>query len=158
IGVIRNGRPTIKYARLGGHDTYVNSLDVRVIGIAGGSMVRVRGNTISDVGPRSAHIAGLPYSAFAALEEIQDPQLELFRPKDGDPDNYVAIRTARGKRYAITNTCAANVLGYARPGWHAHGNAESARRAVAPLAERLGLSVEQTARRILETASQKVIP
>ncbi|MEO8009744.1 MAG: hydantoinase/oxoprolinase family protein, partial [Betaproteobacteria bacterium] len=44
IGVIRNGRPTIKHARVGGHDTYVNSLDVRVIGIAGGSMVRVRGN------------------------------------------------------------------------------------------------------------------
>jgi len=28
IGVIRNGRPTIKHARVGGHDTYVNSLDV----------------------------------------------------------------------------------------------------------------------------------
>src|ERR671929_1509848 len=65
IGVIRNGRPTIKYARVGGHDTYVNSLDVRVIGIAGGSMVRVRGNQICDVGPRSAHIAGLHYAAFA---------------------------------------------------------------------------------------------
>src|SRR6185312_14446859 len=61
IGVIRNGRPTIKYARVGGHDTYVNSLDVRVIGIAGGSMVRMRGSDITDVGPRSAHIAGLHY-------------------------------------------------------------------------------------------------
>ena len=158
IGVIRNGRPTIKYARVGGHDTYVNSLDVRVIGIAGGSMVRVRGNAISDVGPRSAHIAGLPYSAFAAPEDIQDPQLELFRPKDGDPDDYVAVRTASGTRYAITNTCAANVLGYAKPGWHAHGNAESARRAIVPLAQRLGVSVEEAARRILETASSKVIP
>jgi len=158
IGVIRNGRPTIKYARVGGHDTYVSSLDVRVIGIAGGSMVRVRGSAISDVGPRSAHIAGLPYSAFAVPEDIQDPQLELFRPKDGDPDDYAAIRTASGTRYAITNTCAANVLGYARPGWHAHGNAESARRALAPLAERLGVSVEGAARRILETAAQKVIP
>jgi N-methylhydantoinase A len=158
IGVIRNGRPTIKYARVGGHDTYVNSLDVRVIGIAGGSMVRVRGNAISDVGPRSAHIAGLPYSAFAAPEDIQDPQFELFRPKDGDPDDYVAIRTASGTRYAITNTCAANVLGYAKPGWHAHGNAESARRAMAPLAQRLGASVEEAARQILQTASRKVIP
>jgi len=42
IGVIRNGRPTVKYARVGGHETYVSSLDVRVIGIAGGSMVRVK--------------------------------------------------------------------------------------------------------------------
>ena len=40
IGVIRNGRPTVTYARVGGHETYVSSLDVRVIGIAGGSLVR----------------------------------------------------------------------------------------------------------------------
>src|SRR5882672_5309190 len=158
IGVIRNGRPTIKHARVGGHDTYVNSLDVRVIGIAGGSMVRVRGNEVFDVGPRSAHIAGLHYAAFARPEEIVDPRLELFRPKDGDPDDYVAIRSANGERYAITNTCAANVQGYAKPGWHAHGNAESARKAMAPLAQRLGVSVEETARRILEKASGKVIP
>lgn len=158
IGVIRNGRPTIKHAKVGGHDTYVNSLDVRVIGIAGGSMVRLRGNEVFDVGPRSAHIAGLHYAAFAGPEEIVDPRIELFRPKDGDPDDYVAIRSANGERYAITNTCAANVLGYAKPGWHAHGNAESARKAIAPLAQRLGVSVEQTARRILEKASGKVIP
>src|SRR6267142_551685 len=158
IGVIRNGRPTVKYARVGGHETYVNSLDVRVIGIAGGSMVRVRGNDIFDVGPRSAHIAGLHYAAFARPEEIVDPRLELFRPKDGDPDDYVAIRSANGERYAITNTCAANVLGYAKPGWHAHGNADSARKAIAPLAQRLGVSGEETARRILEKASCKVIP
>ena len=158
IGVIRNGRPTVKYARVGGHDTYVNSLDVRVIGIAGGSMVRVSGKDIADVGPRSAHIAGLPYSAFADPADIEDPQLELFRPKDGDPDDYVAIRTRSGKRYAITNTCAANVLDLVKEGWHARGNAESARRAMMPLSERLGVPVEEVARRILEQASRKVIP
>lgn len=158
IGVIRNGRPTIKHARVGGHDTYINSLDVRVIGIAGGSMVRLRGNEVFDVGPRSAHIAGLHYAAFARPDEIVDPRIEQFRPRDGDPDDYVAIRSANGERYAITNTCAANVLGYAKPGWHAHGNAESARKAIAPLAQRLGVSVEEAARRILEKASGKVIP
>ncbi len=158
IGVIRNGRPTIKHAKVGGHDTYVNSLDVRVIGIAGGSMVRVRGNEVFDVGPRSAHIAGLHYAAFARPEEIVDPRLELFRPKEGDPEDYLAIRSASGERYAITNTCAANVLGYAKPGWHAHGNAESARKAITPLAQRLGVSVEEAARRVLEKASGKVIP
>ena len=158
IGVIRNGRPTVKHARVGGHDTYVNSLDVRVLGIAGGSMVRVRGNEIADVGPRSAHIAGLPYAAFAAVEDIQSPELELFSPKPGDPDDYVAVRTVNGTRYAITNTCAANVLEYAKPGWHACGNREAARAALQPLAARLGVSVEEAARRILEKAATKVIP
>ncbi|HEX7812292.1 MAG TPA: hydantoinase/oxoprolinase family protein, partial [Burkholderiales bacterium] len=156
IGVIRNGRPTVKHARVGGHDTYVNSLDVRVIGIAGGSMVRMRGSDIHDVGPRSAHIAGLHYAAFAKPEDIVDPQIELFRPKDGDPDDYIAIRCAGGERYALTNTCAANILGYAKAGWHAHGNAESARRAFAPLAERAGITVEEAARRVLQKAAAKV--
>ena len=156
IGVIRNGRPTIKHARVGGHDTYVNSLDVRVIGIAGGSMVRMRGNDIHDVGPRSAHIAGLHYAAFAKPEDIVDPQIELFCPKDGDPDDYLAIRCANGERYALTNTCAANVLGYAKEGWHAHGNAESARRAFAPLAQRIGSTIEEAARRVLAKAAGKV--
>lgn len=39
IGVIKNGRPAIDYTIIGGHRTYVNSLDVRVIGDAGGSMI-----------------------------------------------------------------------------------------------------------------------
>src|SRR4029077_4601398 len=109
IGVIRNGRPTVKYARVGGHETYVSSLDVRVIGIAGGSMVRVRDGKLIDVGPRSAHIAGLPYAAFAKPEDIGEPRVELFQPKPDDPGDYVAVRCANGMRYAITNSCAANV-------------------------------------------------
>ena len=158
IGVIRNGRPTVKYARVGGHETYVSSLDVRVIGIAGGSMVRVKDGRLVDVGPRSAHIAGLPYSAFARPEDIVDPRIELFQPKADDPTDYVAVRVANGTRYAITNTCAANVLGYAKPGLHAYGNPESAERAMAALAQLIGRSIEDTARAILDIATDKVIP
>src|SRR5207342_3368379 len=158
IGVIRNGRPTVKYARVGGHETYVSSLDVRVVGIAGGSMVRARNGKLVDVGPRSAHIAGLPYAAFARPEDIVDPTIEFFQPKSDDPDDYVAVRSANGTRYAITNTCAANVLGYAKPGLHASGNPESAQRAIAALAEFIGKSIKDTARAILDIATDKVIP
>jgi len=158
IGVIRNGRPTIKHARVGGHDTYVSSLDVRVIGVAGGSMVRVRGREVIDVGPRSAHIAGLAYAAFADPERIVEPVVQLFRPRADDPDDYVAVRVADGTRYALTNTCAANVLGLTRLGLHAHGHPEAARRAMAALATALGLGIEETAQRILERATDKVIP
>lgn len=158
IGVIRRGLPTIKYAEVGGHRTYVSSLDVRVLGVAGGSMVRFGDGQIVDVGPRSAHIAGLSYSAFARPEDIVDPTLEFIEPKPGDPSDYIAIRTASGALYAITNTCAANVLGYAKPGHHAYGNPEAARRAMEPLAQAAGKSVEETARAILERATKKVIP
>ncbi len=158
IGVIRRGLPTIKYAEIGGHRTYVSSLDVRVLGVAGGSMVRFKNGQVVDVGPRSAHIAGLAYSAFARPEDIVEPRLEELQPKPGDPSDYVAVRTASGARYAITNTCAANVLGYAKPGHHAYGNPEAARLAMEPLARAAGKSVEETARDILDRAARKVIP
>jgi N-methylhydantoinase A/oxoprolinase/acetone carboxylase beta subunit len=158
IGVIRNGRPTVTYARIGGHETYVSSLDVRVIGVAGGSLVRAtRGRSI-DVGPRSAHIAGLPYAAFADESAIVDPRIELFEPKPGDGDDYIAVRVASGARYALTVTCAANLLGYAKPGMHAHGNPAAARRAFEALASALGQSVEETARAVLDAASGKLVP
>jgi len=158
MGVIRNGRPTVKYARVGGHETYVSSLDVRVVGVAGGSMVRLAGRKILDVGPRSAHIAGLHYAAFADPGDIIDPVVALFQPKQDDAADYVSIRSANGLRFAITTTCAANVLGYAKPGLHAQGNVEAARRAMGALAATLGETVEQTARLILAAAAKKVIP
>jgi N-methylhydantoinase A/oxoprolinase/acetone carboxylase beta subunit len=158
IGVIRNGRPTVKYARVGGHETYVSSLDVRVLGIAGGSLVRVADGTLVDVGPRSAHIAGLAYAAFASPAVFAGATVELFQPGPGEAADHVAIRGSDGVRYAVTTTCAANVLGYARPGMHAYGNPEAARAAMTPLAAMLGVAVEAAARQILERATDKVIP
>ena len=158
IGVIRNGRPTVTYARIGGHETYVSSLDVRVMGVAGGSLVRASRGALVDVGPRSAHIAGLPYAAFADESAIVDPRIELFEPKPGDGDDYVAVRVADGTHYALTVTCAANVLGYTKRGMHAHGNPLAARRAFAALADLIGLGVEETARAVLDCASDKLVP
>ena len=59
LGVVKAGRPVVTYANVGGHDTFVNSLDVRVLGVAGGSLIRVADGAVREVGPRSAHIAGL---------------------------------------------------------------------------------------------------
>ncbi|MGD9805195.1 MAG: hydantoinase/oxoprolinase family protein [Hyphomicrobiaceae bacterium] len=158
IGVIKNGRPTVAYARVGGHETYVSSLDVRVIGIAGGSLIRAEAGRLLDVGPRSAHIAGLAYAAFADPDAFDGATLELFEPKPGDGANHVAIRTKDGRRFALTNTCAANVLGYAKPGNHAFGNPEAAKRAFEPLATFLGCTVEEAARQVLDCAVAKVLP
>lgn len=41
IGAIKDGRSAIDYSIVGGHRTYISSLDVRVPGVVGGSMVRV---------------------------------------------------------------------------------------------------------------------
>lgn len=158
IGVIKNGRPAIDYSIVGGHRTYINSLDVRVLGVAGGSMIRVNKNGVHDVGPRSAHIAGMDYAVFTEEAEIVDPKLEFFSPKPGDPEDYVAIRLASGKRITITNSCAANVLGLVTPKDFSYGNVNAARKAMQPVADYLGVTVEEVAKQILTRAYEKIEP
>ncbi|MCL1855822.1 MAG: hydantoinase/oxoprolinase family protein, partial [Clostridia bacterium] len=156
ISAIKNGNVMVEYAEVGGHRTYLRSLDTRTIGLAGGSMIAVKNKRIADVGPRSAHIAGLPYSVFAE-EEIIEPKIVLVSPKPGDPE-YVAVESKGGKQYAITLTCAANILGAAKEGDTAYGRPERARQAFTALAEYLGVSVEEAAATILDKAAGKVIP
>lgn len=107
---------------------------------------------------RSAHIAGLEYAVYTPEEEIVDPQLELYSPKEGDPEDYVAIRLANGKRITITNSCAANVLGYVTDDDFCYGNVASARKAMAPLADYLNVSIEDVAHQILTKAVEKIEP
>ena len=158
IGVIKNGRPAVDYSIIGGHPTYVNSLDVRVLGVAGGSMVRAAKEGIVDVGPRSAHIAGMPYAVYTPIEEIEDPKVEFFSPKEGDPADYVYIRLKNGKKITITNSCAANVLGYVTPKDYSYGNPEAARKAIEPLAKYMNITVEEVCRQILQKSYEKIKP
>jgi len=158
IGVIKDGRPAIDYSMVGGYRTYISSLDVRVEGVAGGSMIRLNKQGVHSVGPRSAHIAGLDYAVFTPVEEIVEPELELFSPKEGDPSDYVAIKLKSGKRITVTNSCAANVLGLVHEGDFSYGNPESARRAMEPIAAYLGKTVEEVATQIMERSYEKVAP
>ncbi|MGI0024890.1 MAG: hydantoinase/oxoprolinase family protein, partial [Nitrososphaera sp.] len=157
VCVIKNGKPEVHYVTISQHPTCIRSLDVRVAGIAGGSLVRWSGRKITDVGPRSAHIAGLPYSCFASPEELEGGQIITFRPIEGDPMDYVAIETGGGKRFAITNTCAANALGTIPEGDYAKGNEVSAKMALSILANRIGLTMEGAATSILEISTKKIL-
>ena len=157
VCVIKDGRPEVRYVTIMQHPTCIRSLDVRVAGVAGGSLVRWSGRKITDVGPRSAHVAGLPYSCFTATEELEGGQIITFRPKEGDPIDYVAIESAGGKRFAITNTCAANALGLVPEGDYAKANEASAKMALSILASRLGTTMEQAATIILDISVKKVL-
>ncbi len=108
---IRAGRPQMRPARIGGHRTMLHTLDVRTIGIAGGSMVRLGNGGIADVGPRSAHIAGCAYACFTDEATIANARLETIAPTPHDPADYVAFVAGDGTRIALTTTCAANALG-----------------------------------------------
>lgn len=155
ISAIRNGKVMVNYAEVGGHKTYLNSLDVRTVGIAGGSMVRINDKDVEDVGPRSAHIAGLPYAVYSNSDEIIEPEIAYIKPKESDPDNYVAIKSKNGKMFAITVSCAANILGYVKPEDYAYGNIEAAKKAFGPIAKKLNKTVEEVAKRIMDIACMK---
>lgn len=158
IGVIKNGRPAVDYSIIGGHRTYVNSLDVRVLGVAGGSMVRAKKGAVIDVGPRSAHIAGMGYACFTDPELLDGATLYHVQPRKNDPEDYVALRLKNGESVTITNTCAANVLGILEENDYARGNVESSRKAIALLAAEVGMTIEETATAILQKSSEKIVP
>lgn len=159
ISVIKNGKVIIKYAEVGGFKTFVRSLDVRTYGVAGGSMIRVSKNTITDVGPRSAHIAGLDYECFTADGQITEAKLQLISPMKDDPNEYANVIAQDGKAYSLTLAGAANMLGYVPEGDYAYRtSADSTIAAWKALGDELGISAEDAARQVMNTALKKLVP
>ncbi len=153
ICLVKDGRAAQRSAQLGGHPTYLKTLDSRTLGIAGGSMV-----SKSDVGPRSAHLAGFKYATFVPPDELGSPlKVVEVTPLPGDPP-YLVVEGLSGARAAVTTTCAANLLGYIKPGDYSYGHPESVQAAFAALATHLGGTPEEVARQVLERAAAKVMP
>ncbi|WP_406356598.1 hydantoinase/oxoprolinase family protein [Streptomyces sp. NBC_00658] len=155
ISVVRRGKVAVRHATILGKTSYLSALDVRTVGVGGGSMVRIGEGRVTGVGPRSAHIAGLPYACFASPDELRDAKVDTVQPMDGDPADY-AVLDAAGGRFAITMTCAANALGRVPEGDFARCDPESARAAIEPLAAHLGTDVATAATRILDAGIAQV--
>ena len=157
ISIIKNGKPEIKYVTIMDHPTCIRSVDVRVAGVAGGSLVRLAKNKIVDVGPRSAHIAGLKYSCFVKPTELENGRIITFKPTENDPDDYICIQTDDNKKIAITNTCAANALGIITKEDYAFGNRSSAIRSLSLLGKKMGISYQKAAEMILDFSMKKIL-
>jgi len=134
---------------------------VRTLAIAGGSLLRLdpRGQGVSavrDVGPRSAHIAGLGYASFTPPAALAGARMTFVRPQRGDPDDYVALELRDGTRCGLTPTCAANLLEYVPPEAFARADAESARLAFEIAGAHVGCTAEALAGALLDRATQKL--
>ena len=156
ISVIKNGKVMIKYAQVGGHKTYLQSLDVRTLGVAGGSMIRVRDGKIVDVGPRSAHIAGKEYECFAPAGSITSAKVQTVSPRADDPCEYVTVVAQDGKEYSLTLAGAANLLDYVPEQDYARGVAESNAVAWDALGSYVGCSGQEAARQVMDLAMAKL--
>ena len=155
ISVVKDGRVMVRYGEIGGHKTYLSSLDVRTLGVAGGSMIRVENGKIVDIGPRSAHIAGLPYEIFS--DKLTKPELELVAPLADDDKVFATVKGADGRKVSLTLAGAANLLGTVPKGDYAFSeNITAARVAWQALGDVIGCSAEDAARIALDKASEKI--
>jgi N-methylhydantoinase A/oxoprolinase/acetone carboxylase beta subunit len=161
ISAIANGRALVRSAQIGGHRIYMRTLDVRTVGVAGGSLCRIDKQAIKHVGPRSAHIAGFAYAAFS---EAEDYLVETCNPLPKDPKDYLVLSKVEEPtaKVSITPTCASNLLGFVPEGDSAGGNLPGIKKAFLALARYFNMSDEnasiELAQRILKLASDQCIP
>ncbi len=157
VGAIKDGRPVLNYMTVLGAPTGLRAADIRIAGVAGGSLIRLGRKRIEEVGPRSAHIAGLGYASFALPEALTGARLtEISLP--GSPlGGYAVLDVPSGQRYAITPTCAANALGAIGENGRAYGYPQSARLALTLLGVHLGASLTQAATAVLEASAEKLV-
>jgi N-methylhydantoinase A/oxoprolinase/acetone carboxylase beta subunit len=156
VSVVKHGRTVLRDLRVMGRITSIRSVDSWVVGAAGGSMARLGRRRIDEVGPRSAHVAGLPYACFADPAELRDAVADLIAPREGDPEAYALLR-AGDRSWAITATCAANALGFVEGEGHwAHGSTEAAKLAFEALGARMNRSGAEVARQLLDRAVDKI--
>ncbi len=157
ISAISNGRAKIKSAEIGGHRVYMRTLDVRTVGVAGGSLPRIKNGKLFDIGPRSAHIAGLHYSSFE--EPLTNPTVKLIKPMADDPDDYVMIEdSGSARKQCVTPTCASNLLGLVPEGNCAVGNKASVEAAFKAFSQKLSNQPTEAAEEMLRMAAKKCIP
>jgi N-methylhydantoinase A len=157
ISVIRNGKPQIKSAQIAGQRLYLQTLDVRTLGIAGGSIPRIKNQVVHDVGPRSAHIANLAYPAYDANPDFSAVEIDLIQPREGDPSDYLAL--TRGKeRFTITPTEAAWFLNLVQEIGHGKAQVAAVKSVVETVAKRWGMTAEALAQSILIRGTDKIRP
>jgi N-methylhydantoinase A/oxoprolinase/acetone carboxylase beta subunit len=102
ITLIKDGRVRHRSATVGGQRLMVPALDLRTVAVGGGSMLRAVGERF---GPRSAHIAGLPY-LFQALGQGLSVRRILWWADDHgvvNPDSHTQHHASVG-RLAIFST------------------------------------------------------
>jgi N-methylhydantoinase A len=156
VAGVKLGRPSLSYVTVASHATALRAVDVRVIGVAGGSMLRVKRGKVWGVGPRSAHIAGLPYACFTDAALLEGATPVTIIPRTGDPDDYLVLELIDGARVAVTITCAANALSIPQADDYCWADPAAATLALDIAGRHVGLAGDELARRMLWAGGEAV--
>jgi N-methylhydantoinase A len=100
ITLIKDGRVRHRYATVGGQRLLVPALDLRTVAVGGGSMLRADAALF---GPRSAHIAGLPYLFQALQSGLTVAGWDKWKD-ERTGEEYAAFRMSDGSLAAYTLT------------------------------------------------------
>jgi phosphoribosylcarboxyaminoimidazole (NCAIR) mutase len=121
-------------------------------------MLRVHKRHVHAVGPRSAHIAGLPYACFIEPQRLDGARCITLAPRDGDENDHVVLELADGTRAAVTVTCASNALGVTQPGDHAWSSTshEAGTAALRIAGEHCRIDGQKVAEQMMAAASEAV--
>ncbi len=160
ISVIKNGKPQVKSAQIANNRLYLRTLDVRTLGIAGGSVPRIDGRKIIDVGPRSAHIAKLHYAAFSNEKDFSDLELEKIQPAKDDPKDYLALKkkSKSEEKFTVTPTGASYYLNFVKEVGHGGANTEALKDIFEQLSKILKKDAKEIAEEILKISAEKIEP
>lgn len=160
ISVIKNGKPQVKTAQIGKNRLFVRTLDVRTLGIAGGSVPRFSANKIIDVGPRSAHIADLHYVAYSSESDFNNLEFEKVQPIKGDPKDYLALKKNNNdnEKFTVTPTESSYLLGLVKAVGHGSANMKAINSAFEAIAKHFKSDAKQIAKDILTISAEKIRP
>jgi len=158
ISVIKNGKPQIRSAQVGGNRLHVRTLDIRTLGIGGGSMARLSGRRIHDVGPRSAHIAGVHYPAYSSEDDFSDIEIATLQPRPGDPNDYILLQNPRcpEQRFALTPSEAGAWLRSDTAVGHGAANRQAVSSLLQALANKWSTTAADIARAIADLSAKKI--
>lgn len=158
VSVIKDGKVMLQNARIGKYKTFIKSLDVRTLAVAGGTMIRIGPKGIVDVGPRSSHLAKMDYECFTTKKVEDDTAIQVrsISPLPGDSDDYAIAELPDGSTFAYTLAGAANVLGIIPENDYAYGSKEKSILFWGALGAKFGKTAEEMATTALDKAFEKV--
>ncbi|MCD6119651.1 hypothetical protein J7K50_07435 [bacterium] len=153
ISLVLAGRVRKRAATLGGHVLHTRSLDLRTVGVGGGSLLWKDARGSIRCGPRSAHILGLSYLSYPP-KHLDMSNIELVSADCHSP--HICFE-AGGVVFGVTLTDAANYLGIIPESDDAFSDHPLVHSGFESAAGILGKNPEVIARRMIGECRERII-